>query len=345
LGRAIAPAALRDYNSYSCQTQKTWSRIVLSRLLPLTCVVALFSAAEIALSAEVTAEKSDHGVVIKIDGQFFTEYLIRSGSKPILWPILGPTGARMTRDFPMVNHGGELKDHVHHRSMWCTHGDINGVNFWTEKPNKPGEKMGHTDHVAFTEITSGPTAVVAVKNDWIAPDGHRVCSDERRLRFGETDGARWIDFDIALKASDGDLVFADDKEGFFALRVAHSICVDAKQGGKLVNSNGLTNADAWGKSASWVDDHGPIDGKTVGMAIFNHPSSCRYPTYWHARTYGLIGANPFGVRAFTGDKTKDGSLKVAAGQSVHFRYRVLFHVGDEREAKLAERFAEYAKEK
>jgi hypothetical protein len=306
-------------------------------------VMSWFAAA--AFSAELTAEKSEKGVVVKIDGKLFTEYLVRSGNMPILWPILGPTEKRMTRDYPMVRHADEAKDHVHHRSMWCTHGSVNGVNFWTEWPSKAGEKIGTVQHVAFTEIAGGTTAVIATRNDWLAPGGRRVCSDERRLRFGAADDARWIDFDITLKATDGDVVFADDKEGFFGLRVAQSLCVDAKRGGKLVNSNGLVDGDAWGKPAAWIDDHGPIDGRTVGIAIFNHPDSLRYPTYWHARTYGLLAANPFGVRAFTGDNKKDGSLKIAAGGAAQFRYRVLFHCGDEREGKVAERFAEYAKEK
>jgi hypothetical protein len=68
--------------------------------------------------------------------------------------------------------------------MWCTHGSVNGVNFWTEKPSKAGEKIGEIKHAGFIEIAGGTTAVIVTRNDWLAPDGRRVCSDERRLRFG-----------------------------------------------------------------------------------------------------------------------------------------------------------------
>ena len=64
------------------------------------------------------------GAVVKIDGQLFTEYLVRSGTKPILWPIIGPTGKPMTRDYPLRDRAGEKTDHPHQRSLWFTHGDV-----------------------------------------------------------------------------------------------------------------------------------------------------------------------------------------------------------------------------
>jgi hypothetical protein len=308
-------------------------------LVPVVFAVALLLCRLDARCAELSVERSDKGAVVKIDGQLFTEYLVRSGTKPILWPIIGPTGTPMTRDFPMRKRPGETKDHDHHRSLWFAHGDVNGVNFWTEHG-----KVGTVKHLEFTKLASGKPAVIATRNAWLAPDGKRVCEDERTLRF-DTDGdARWIDFDITLKATDGDLVFGDTKEGTFAVRVAETLSVDAKRGGKIVNSSGQVNGAAWGQPASWVDYHGPIDGQTVSIAIFNHPSSSRYPTYWHVRTYGLFAANPFGLHDFFGGKKGDGTLKLSLGDTVTFRYRVLLHRGDEREGKVADRFSEYAGE-
>ncbi len=290
------------------------------------------------IAAEITAERSANGAVVKIDGRLFTEYLTRSGTKPILWPIIGPTGKPMTRDFPMRKQAGEKTDHPHHRSMWFSHGDVNGVNFWLDQG-----RVGTIQHLEFTKIAGGKPAVIAARNAWLAPDGRRVCEDERLLHF-DTDGdARWIDFDITLKATDGDVIFGDTKEGAFGLRVAESLCVDAKRGGRIVNSRGQTNDAAWGKSADWVDYIGPIDGQTVGIAIFNHPSSFRYPTRWHVRTYGLFAANPFGLREFTGDKRAAGAAKLPADETMTLHYRVLFHRGDEREAKLSERFSDYSR--
>lgn len=294
-----------------------------------------------ASAAELTAEKSDDGqtVVVKIDGRRFAEYLVRSGDRPIVWPIYGPTDQRMTRDFPMKDTPGEAADHVHHRSLWCGHGRVNGIDFWTLQG-----KHGSIRHLEFTTVSGGRQATIATRNAWVAPNGRRVLEDARTLRFDGDAEARWIDFDISLKATDGPVVFGDTKEGFFAIRVAEGLRVDAQRGAKIVNSAGQTDQKAWGQPAAWVDVRGPVDGQTVGIAMFNHPNSERYPTRWHVRTYGLMAANPFGRRQFTGDrKAKGGDMTLAAGESATFRYRVLLHKGDERQGKVAQRFAEYAK--
>ncbi len=312
----------------------------MTRPLIVALVAVLLACCPGAASAEIIVERSEKGAVVKIDGRLFTEYLTRSGTKPILWPIIGPTGKPMTRDFPMRDRPGEMKDHPHQRSLWFSHGSVNGIDFWTEQ----GKKVGTIKHLEFTKIAGGKSAVIAARNAWLAPDGRRVCEDQRVLHFDSDGDARWIDFDITLKATDGELVFGDTKEGTFGVRVAESLSVDAKRGGKIVNSAGQTNAAAWGRPAAWVDYHGPIDGETAGIAIFNHPSSVRYPTHWHVRTYGLFAANPFGLHEFPGGKKADGTLKLAPGESVTFRYRVLLHRGDERDGKVSERFSAYSKE-
>jgi len=120
--------------------------------------------------------------------------------------------------------------------------------------------------------------------------------------------------------------------------------VDAKQGGKIVNSRKQVNGAAWGKPAPWVDYHGPVDGQTVGIAIFNHPSSFRYPTYWHVRTYGLFAANPFGLTDFSGGKLTGGAHTISSGKSMSLRYRVFLHRGDEEEGNVAKAFSAYSKE-
>jgi len=312
----------------------------------LSALVALSSLPSLnAFSAEITAERSENGVIVKIDGQLFTEYLVKSESKPILWPILGPTGKPMTRDYPLRDHPGEAVDHPHQRSLWFTHGNVNGVNFWAEPRSAPNSKnLGTIRHVNFLKVAGGKPAVIVAQNDWIGPDGKKICEDERTLRF-DTDGtARWIDFDVTVKASDGPVTFADDKEGAFGIRVAQSICVDAKQGGKIVNSQQQIDGAAWGQPAPWVDYHGPVDGQTVGIAIFNHPSSFRYPTYWHVRGYGLFAANPFGLHEFTAGKLNGGAYTIAAGECMTLRYRVFLHQGNEKDGKVAEAFDAYSKD-
>lgn len=308
-------------------------RVVLS--LAIVAALTVVSRA----SAEITATPSEKGVVVKIDGAPFTEYLTKNGTKPILWPILGPTGKPMTRAYPIAEgNATEKKDHIHHRSLWFTHGSVGGVSFWEEAP-----KAGSTVHKRFTKVQSGPQAVIVSENDWVTPDGKKVCEDVRTLTFGANSDTRWIDFDITIKASEGPLEFGDTKEGMFGVRVAETMKVDAKQGGKIVNSEGQTDQATWGKPAAWVDYYGPVEGEQLGIAILNHPKSFRFPTHWHVRTYGLFAANPFGLHDFPGGKDLDGSHTVPNGESISFFYRVLLHKGDEKQGQVGKAFEAYSK--
>ncbi len=311
----------------------------LTTLLAMTASL-LFVQAATAADFEVTQDKD--GVTVKLDGKLLTKYLIKSGHKPIFWPVIGPTGKEMTRAYPILPDGKpeERKDHIHHRSFWFTHGDVNGIDFWSE-----GDKAGHIVHREFVKIEGGERAIIVTRNDWNGPDGKKHCEDERTFVFQAGDGAWWVDCDITVKASAGDVKFGDTKEGSFGVRVAGDMKVTANKGGRIVNSEGQTDAGAWGKRAAWVDYHGPVEGETLGVAILNHPTSFRYPTYWHVRTYGLFTANPFGVHHFLGSNDVDGSHTMKKGESFTLRHRVLFHKGDEKEGQVAEAFAAYAKEK
>ena len=234
----------------------------------------------------------------------------------------------------------ETRDHPHQRSLWFTHGNVNGIDFWAETPTG---KTGSIVHRRFVKIASGEQAEIFTEDDWLSPAGKKVCEDQRHFTFGIWGDARWIDFDIAIRASEGPITFGDTKEGSFGLRVAEWLSVDAKRGGQIVNSAGQTNENAWGKPADWVDYHGPVDGVTAGIAVFNHPSSFRYPTGWHVRTYGLFAANPFAERAFAGVESKAVSYTLPQGKETFLRYRILLHRGDDKGGKFAEAFANYAR--
>jgi len=291
-------------------------------------------------AAKVTAQRSQHGATVKIDGLPFTEYILQSGTKPILWPIFGPTGKRMTRDYPMEMETTETKDHPHHRSLWFAHGSVNGIDFWMETPTG---KTGTIVHRKFVKLASGTEAQIVTENDWLGSDGKRICEDLRRLTFGVWGDSRWIDFDITLRASEGPVTFGDTKEGTLGLRIADSLRVDSKQGGQIVNSLGQTNLAAWGKRADWVDYNGPLDRQTVGIAIFNHPQSFRHPTGWHVRTYGLFAANPFAQRGFTGKESVAEPCILPQGKDIALRYRIFLHRGDDKAGKVAEAFTDYVK--
>jgi hypothetical protein len=178
----------------------------------------------------------------------------------------------------------------------------------------------------------------------MAPDGTKVCEDLRTLVFGAGDGKRWIDFAVTVSASEGQVVFGDTKEGSFGMRVAGSMRVERKTGGKIVNAEGNTDEGAWGKRSAWVDYSGPVEDQIVGIAILNHPESLRFPTYWHVRTYGLFAANPFGLHDFLNDPKADGSLTLRKGESFSLYYRVILHAGDATAAGIADAFARYARE-
>ena len=308
-------------------------------LLRLLAPVAFTLLAAGAASAEkFTVEQSDDAATVLLDGKLFTRYLTKSGAKPVLYPVIGPGGAAMTRAYPLEEKEGERTDHVHQRSFWFTHDKVNGVGFWHENDNH-----GEIVHREFVKAEGGDQATIVTRNDWVGPDGKKILEDERTLVFGAEGDKRWIDFEITLKATEGEVTFGDTKEGTFGIRVAESMKVDAKMGGQIVNSEGQTDGAAWGKRAAWVDYHGPVDGKTVGVAILNHPSSFRFPTYWHVRTYGLFAANPFGANDFTRGQDGDGSQTLKKGDQIALRYRVLLHPGDEKEGRVAGEYEKYAK--
>jgi Methane oxygenase PmoA/Domain of unknown function (DUF4440) len=285
-------------------------------------------------------KKHAEGVQVLRDGKLFADYLTKSFSKPIVWPLIGPTGARMTRDYPMVSDSkDEAHDHPHHRSLWFTHGEVNGVDFWLEGEGKGGV----TEHLEFTELQGGKTAVIATRNNWNSPKGDRVLTDSRRFTFSSDSTANWVDCEVLLTATEGDVHFGDTKEGTFGVRVAESMKVDAKKGGKIINSAGLTDSAAWGKPAEWVDYYGPVGSETLGIAILCHPTTFNFPNRWHVRTYGLFAANPFGVYHFTGATKATDGVHLKKGEKLLFRYRVVMHSGDEKTGNIAGRYAEFSK--
>ena len=282
---------------------------------------------------------------IEINGELFAEYHFKDVSRPFLYPLIGPDGSPMTRDWPMKNTDNEEHDHKHHRSLWFEHGDMNGVDFWSEEP-----KAGKTVHEEFSEIKSGHDfGLIQSRNNYVAPDGKVICTDDRTIRIYNRPYHRLFDFDVTVHASNGDVVFGDTKEGMMAMRLNETMRLgpnkfnNGKPTGHIVNSEGVRDQETWGKRAAWCDYYGPVNGRIVGVAIFDHPQNPRQPSWWHVREYGLFAANPFGIHDFEKKPAGTGNLTVAAGKSITFRYRFYLHRGDEKEGKVAERYAEYAK--
>jgi len=295
-----------------------------------------------AQAAEFTVEKTKAGVTVKLDGKLFTRYHIGQSNKPFFWPVIGPNGEEMTRAYPVEKREGERHDHPHHRSLWFGHQGIAGFDTWHEPLSGRRTKLGATVHREFVKVQGGDTAVIVTRNDYTG-GGKKLLADLRTHTFRVAKGQRVIDVDITFTAEHGDCRMADIKDAGFSVRVATSMDVDSKKGGRLINSHGVTDREAWGKRAPWVDYHGPVNGKTVGIAMLNHPTSFRHPTPWHVRTYGLFTANPFGIRSLR--QGKDSSFTLKKGESIKLRHRIILHNGNEKAANIAAAYEAYAKEK
>ena len=278
---------------------------------------------------------------IELNGKLFTEYFFKDVPRPYCYPLIGPGDAAMTRNWPMKTTPDEQHDHPHHRSLWFAHGSVNGNDFWSE-----AKSFGKIVHDGFDQIKSGKDlGIIKSRDKWVASDGTVVCTDERILRIYDTghENERLFDFEITLHAPDKDVVFGDTKEGTMAVRLAETMRLKGKVGhGHIVNSAGVRDEQTWGKRAEWCDYYGPVDDKTVGMAIFDHPQNPQHPTWWHVRDYGLFAANPFGRHDFESLPDKaTGNLTMTAGKSITFRYRFYLHEGDEQQGKVAEHYREY----
>lgn len=309
----------------------------------LSLVASMAAQAATAEAAELSLTRHERGTRVEVDGQLFTEYLIATGPKPILWPVIGPTGAEMTRAFPMEKREGEKHDHPHQRSIWFTHGDVNGVDFWSENGNHGS--IVHRAYVKSDYVKRSPDdnrAVLSTLNDWLDHDGKKMLEDQRTLTFRADENQRTIDFDFVLRATNGPVKFGDTKEGTMGVRIPTVMDLNSEKGGHIVTSEGLTDKAAWGKPAAWVDYRGPVEGEMVGIAILNHPSSFRYPTRWHVRDYGLFAANPFGLKDFVGDQNVDHAYTLEAGNSLALRYRIVLHRGDHKTAGIEEQFERYS---
>lgn len=329
-------------------------RVVLTQLVVTLglCLIAMPHA----IGGEIAIEQLADRLRVEVDGELFTEYLYCVENRPVMYPVIGPHGIGMTRNFPMQkNVAGEQQDHPWHTSLWFGHWPVNGTNFFTLPPD-----AGRIEHDRVVELRSGKDCARAVvTSHWVAPEGETVLTDTRVLKFQLLDEVRAIDWDITLHASHGDVTIGDADRGTMAIRTHPNLRLanNPSEGvttanGRAVNSEGVT-ADAtagidggpvWGKRARWIDYWGQIEGKTVGIAILDHPTNPRHPTHWMARGYGYIGACPFGLNSFEGKPLGTGDMKIPAGTSVSFRYRFLFHKGTAREARVEDHWTRFAAE-
>jgi hypothetical protein len=305
-----------------------------------------------ASTTDVQVAQIGTDVDINVGEKLFTRYTTHSGpNKPFFYPILTPDRQHLTRRWPVEPNAdpAESHDHPHHRGLWFTHSSINGVDFWTEVETDK-VKLGKTVNTGFSTLVSGPVfGEFQATTDWITPDGKRIATDTRTVHvYPLSDGSRLLDFDITLKPDGGPLLFGDNKDGVFGLRLPDALAVNpsvkpVRAGtGHYINSVGDKDGAAWGKAADWVDYWGPLGAETWGVAMFDSPKNFRHPQTWHARDYSLFTVNPFALHDFKLGPKDAGNYTVAADSSLTLHYRLLFHKGDYTAARISDQFAAYA---
>jgi len=276
-------------------------------------------------------------VEVRLDGKPLTAFHYDpKWDKPFLYPIRTVSGVVISRGWPVEPRAGEQEDHAWHRGFWWGHGDINGEDFWREKPDKSTSRLV----LDGKPKTSGDS--LEVKLSMMTPKGNRLGSVGHRYTFRRDGSNLLIDTTITVTADGGGaLRFGDTDDGGFAFRLADEFRQD--RGARLINSEGLTATEQiWGKPAKWTDYSASVNGKPAGVAILDHPSNVRHPTRWHARGYSLNAANPFALRSFTRDKKNDGSYTLPSGQQLRLRYLVIVHEGELTRDRIEQYFTRFA---
>src|SRR5260370_11715850 len=234
--------------------------------------IALCVAAGACLSAQVRFTPED--ITVNIDGKPFTTFHYGTdAAKPFLAPLRSASGKIVTRRFPMENVPGESRDHLHHRGLWFSYDDVNGVKFWENDPSYTRGRMGRIV-VRDAQWKDGDRSGTRTANiEWRDPNGKTLLVETRRMVFYTDPKLRTIDFHITLTAAE-DVTFGDTKEGAFAIRLADSLT--EKKGLKILDADGRTGMkNVWGKRSNWVDYSGDGDGEQLGVAVFDHPQKPR----------------------------------------------------------------------
>jgi hypothetical protein len=297
----------------------------------------------------VLPNEEQRRVDVLIDGQPFTAYVWPERlAKPVLFPLRTAKGTVVTRGFPLEPRAGERIDHPHHAGLWFNYGNVNGFDFWNNSEAiKPEDapKMGNIRQRAITLVkSSSDQGELEVDADWITGKQQLILKEHTRFVFRGGPGFRSIDRVTTLQALGEKVVFNDDKEGVLGMRVTRAleapsdkpeVFTDASGrptavakldnsgvNGVYLSSEGKKGDSVWGTRGHWCNLSGKVGNEPVTITIFDHPGNPGFPTYWHARGYGLFAANPLGQKIFSNGK-QELNFSVQPNQSVTFRYRVL----------------------
>lgn len=306
---------------------------------PWICLMFLGWGTATGVAQTIVFHRVGDRVEVQCADQAFTTIHTRGCTKPVLYPLLAPGQVPMTRSWPLEERPGEPHDHPHHKSVWFAHGNVNGADFWYDKASI------EVVAVALDESRSE----VVLESRWLHQQ-QELATDRSVLRFGFAGQARWLDWDLTVTAGADPVTFGDTKEGTFAIRTHPALQLTANPGdnvpevfGRAVNSEGERDKSIWGKRARWVYYFGPVEKKPVGLMLMDHPANLRHPTTWHARDYGLVAANPFGLHDFLGEPPGSGDYTLQPGKSLRLVYRLLVHCGEATDAEREKWYEEFAR--
>ncbi len=302
---------------------------------------------------KVTPNESARRVDITVDGKPFTSYIYPTTlKKPVLYPILTARGTAITRGFPLEARAGERVDHPHHVGLWFNHGDVNGLDFWNNSdaigPDR-APKMGTILHRRVVEAKGGADrGELVVESEWVTAENKPLLRERTHYVFRAGADQRIIERNTTLTAIDQPVTFRDNKEGSLGLRVTRALEQPAERAeiftdasgkpakervlnnegvtGLYTSSEGLKGDKVWGTRGKWTMLTGTVGSEPVTIAMLDHPSNPIYPTYWHARGYGLFSANVFSRKAFV-DTEPEFTLTLEPGKSVTLRHQVLILTG------------------
>ncbi|MDD4227515.1 MAG: PmoA family protein [Mariniphaga sp.] len=306
-------------------------------------------------------------VDVRVGSDLFTSYIYPGNiEKPVLWPVMADGQLEVTRQFPLGVKAGERTDHPHHVGVWFNYGDVNGLDFWNNSEAIPAEKAemyGTIFHETVELAESGKgVGRLTTTSSWKDSKGKTLLGETTEFTFRVQGKTRIIDRTATLKAVNGDVRITDNKEGMFAIRVARELemptneklqltdahgqvttvdaSTDKTPSGSYLSSEGITDDAVWSTRGRWMKLSGVINGQPVALVIFDHPANAGYPTYWHARGYGLFSANSLGLKVFSNGK-EEMNFMIDNGNSATFRYRLAVFPGNpavEEIEKMAQEF-------
>ena len=319
---------------------------------------------------EIVNREADRRVDVLVGGKPFTSYIWpTTQKKPVLFPLISANGTVVTRGYPLEPRPGERVDHPHHAGLWFNYGDVNGLDFWNNSDAiRPAQapKMGSIVHQSVKSAKSGAgEGTLEVTSQWVNSESKALLREDTRFVFRAKDGVRSIDRITTLTALDTTVVLGDNKEGMIAIRVARQLehpsltpekftdaagrvtdvarLDTAGVHGRYISSEGKEGDEVWGTRSKWTMLTGDVNGAPVSVAIFDHPKNHGYPTYWHARGYGLFSANPLGHKAMTNGKAEATSHKLDPKASLTFRHEVLILDGKVTPAEMETHYSAFAR--